>query len=406
MHKNAGDGRAADRIAMTLSRAIVSTINDSEFMQKLGVKIRGQEINTDVEHWHSAGVTHFPMPPDAKGAAEIILATLTGNNSHPIALPAADRRFRPNGMKPGDTAVADANKQTIHLNEVSVVLDSPKRFDLRVTSGQGAAKAKNDGADLNTEKKSATIITGKASGTLATTSTDATTVTGKTVGLTAGTKPETAGNHELNQQLKGVVAQLTQLKDSHHALFDVVSKLRVNAEGVVPALAPINAATQVTAALSGDASGLDVMKALAEGKLQDYFQNAIKTALQDFLNPARMLGAASVMPSPEALIAQSQAQIASLIAQNPVAAQVDGLLSRIEALGDAPIPSDIAGAAVAMLQAQVDHLAAQNPVVAQVAQLRGALQALIDGAGPGLGFLAPQQRLVQGLTRSMLFSKS
>lgn len=397
---------ALDRVAMTLSRAIVSTVNDSEFMQKLGVKIRGQETNTEVEHWHSAGVTHYPMPPDAKGAAEIILATLTGNNSHPVALPAADRRFRPNGMKPGDTALADANKQTIHLNEVSVVLDSPKRFDMRVTASQGGAKAKNQGADLNTEKKPATTITGKATGTLATTSTDATTVTGKTVGVTAGMKPEVPGNHELNQQLKGLVAQLTQLKDSHHALFDVVTKFRQNAESVVPALAPVNAASQVTAALSGTAGGLDVMKALASGKLQDYFQNAIKTALQDFLNPARMLSAGSVMSGVEGLIANAQAQIASLIASNPVAAQVDGLLSRIEALGDSPIPADIAGAATAMLQAQVDLLASQNPVVAQVAQLRGALQGLIDGAGPGLGFLAPQQRLVQGLTRSMLFSQS
>lgn len=398
---------SGDRVVASLSRGIIRTINDSPYMQELGVRIRDQQDLTEVEHWHHAGVTHYPMPPDVKGAAEIILATLTGNNSHPIALPAADRRFRPNGMKPGDTAVADANKQTIHLNEVSVVLDSPKRFDLRVTAGQGEAKAKNHGADLNVEKKSSTTITGKASGTLATTSTDATTVTGKTVGLTAGTKPETAGNHELNQQLKGIVAQLTQLKDSHHALFDVVSKLRVNAESVVQGLAAVNASTQVTSALSGSVAGLDAMKALASGQLQAYFQNAIKTALQDFLNPARMLGAASVMPgNVEAQIASTQAQIASLIAQNPVAAQVDGLLSRIEALGDAPLPPDIAGAAAAMLQAQVDHLAAQNPVVAQVAQLRGALQSLIDEAGPGLGFLAPQQRLVQGLTRSMLFRKS
>ncbi|WP_426313838.1 phage baseplate assembly protein domain-containing protein [Methylobacterium fujisawaense] len=398
---------SGDRVVASLSRGIIRTINDSPYMQELGVRIRDQQDLTEVEHWHSAGVTHYPMPPDAKGAAEIILATLTGNNSHPIALPAADRRFRPNGMRPGDTAVADANKQTIHLNEVSVVLDSPKRFDLRVTSGQGEAKAKNQGADLNTEKKPSTTITGKATGTLATTSTDATTVTGKTVGLTAGTKPEAAGNHELNQQLKGVVAQLTQLKDSHHALFDVVSKLRANAESVVPALAPVNAASQVTAALSGAVGGLDVMKALASGKLQDYFQNAIKTALQDFLNPARMMGAASVMSGGvEGLIAQAQAQIAGLIAQNPVAAQVDGLLSRIEALADAPLPPDIAGAATAVLQAQVDYLVRQNPVVGQVQQLRGALQAMIDGAGPGLGFLAPQQRLVQGLTRSMLFSKS
>ncbi|MCB4803516.1 phage baseplate assembly protein [Methylobacterium brachiatum] len=391
---------SGDRVVASLSRAIITKINDTPFMQELGVRVRDQQNLTDVEHWHSAGVTHYPMPPDAKGAAEIILATLTGNNSHPIALPAADRRYRPNGMKPGDTSVTDANKQTIHLGQVSVVLDSPKRFDLRVTADQGAGKAKNQGANLTAEKKPSTTITGKAAGTLATTSTAATTVTGKNVTVTAGTKPDAAGAAELNNQLKGLAARVAQAEKNLHGLFDVTSKLREIAQTMIPglaALAPI---------LNQAPDGLQAMAGAIEGKAQAYLQQQIQQALQMFMSP-NLAGLASVLSgNVEGLIAQAQGQIASLIAANPVAGQVDGLLSRIEALSDAPLPPDVAGAAMAALQAQVDYLARQNPVVGQIAQLRDLLSTLTNQAGPGLGFLAPQQRLVQGLIRSMHFSQS
>lgn len=406
-----------DRTAMGLSRAVVDVINDSPFMQLMGARIVGEEQSSDVEHIHPFGMTAYPMGKTTaeqakagmlKGAAEALIMGLAGNRSHPIALPAADRRYRPNGMRPGDVAFHDAFKQFLHFTEKAAVLESPNRFVFRVAAQpDDGAKAKNQGASLAVEKTDKVTMSAKADGTLATKSTDATTVTGKTVGLTAGTKPEATGSHELNQQLKGLRADLSQIKDSHHALFDVVSKLRMNVESVVPALVSVNAASQVTNALSGAPGGLDAMKALAEGKLQGYFQNALKDALQGFLNPSRIMGATSVLSGGvEGLIANAEGQIASLIAANPVAARVDGLVSRIEALADAPLPANVVQGATAALQAQVDYLAASNPVVGQITQLRAALKGLLETAGPGLGFLAPQQRLAQGLTRSMLFSKA
>ena len=408
--------QSADRVGMGISRAVIDKINDSPFLQTMGLKIVGGEQSSDVEHAHPFGFTAYPKAKTSdedaakgmmKGAAEVFLMSLMGNRSHPVGMPAIDRRFRPNGMREGEVAFHDAHKQYLHFTQNSAVLESPTRFVFRVAAQPSdGAKAKNGGASLAVEKADRVTMSAKADGTLATTSKDATTVTGKTVGVTAGTKPDTAGNHELNQQLKGLRADMSQIKDSHHALFDVVSKLRANVESVVPALVPVNLASQVTKALNGAPGGLDVMKSLAEGKLQEYFQNALKDALKEYLDPSRMLNAASVLSGGiEGLIANVEAQIAGLLAAHPIARQVDGLLSRIEALADAPLPSDVVQAARAMLQAQVEYLAANHPVVGQIAQLRRALQGLIDAAGPGLGFLAPQQRLARGLTRSMLFSK-
>jgi phage gp45-like len=198
---------AVDRIANSLSRSVISTINDSPFMQTLGVKIRGAETNSDVEHWHPFGSTAYPMGATTdeqakagmmKGAAEVILGTLTGNNSHPIAMPAADRRFRPNGMKAGEHVLHDAFKQFLHFGENAAVLESPKSFVHRVASdkqqtgsgsGSGSSSGsqqKNNGANVAAEKDVQVNVEAKQDGTYAVTAKDSVTITGKTVTLKAG----------------------------------------------------------------------------------------------------------------------------------------------------------------------------------------------------------------------------
>lgn len=226
---------------------------------------------------------------------------------------------------------------------------------------------------------------------------------GKKITIGSGVKPD-AATHELNEQLKGLRADLSQVKDSHHALFDVVSKLRTNAESVIPALGPINAATQVAAALNGAASGLDTMKTLAEGKLQGFFQNALKDALKGFLDPSRLLSAASLIAgNPEALMAALEAQIADLAANNPVVGTMDDIAQRLEDLGS---PEGLAAEVqeeIGALQGRLSSLISGNPVLGKVLDLRKQLSAIADTAGPAINFLEPQKRLVQGITKSMRF---
>lgn len=225
---------------------------------------------------------------------------------------------------------------------------------------------------------------------------------GKKITIGSGVKPD-AATHELNEQLKGLRADLSQVKDSHHALFDVVSKLRMNVESVVPALIPVNAAAQVTAALSGSAAGLDVMKGLAEGKLQDFFQNALKDGLKGFLDPSRLLGATSLLGGLEGIMAGLEGQLADLAAGNPIVQTMDSLAQRLEDLGSPEGASAAVQEEIGAVQGQLSGLISGAPVLGQVLGLRNKLAALSDQAGPALNFLEPQKRLVQGITKSMRF---
>lgn len=209
------DGRgAADRIGMGMSRAVVDTINDSPFMQTMGAKIMSGESSTDIEHWHPFGSTAFPMGKTTdeqaqggmmKGAAEVLISTLMGNRSHPIAQPAADRRFRPNGMQAGENTLHDAFKQFLHFSKDAAVLESPKSFVHRVakdkqqqsgqSGGSGAGgsseqssggQQKNSGASLRGEKDVKVSVEAKEDGTYTVTAEGAGTMTFKSLVIKAG----------------------------------------------------------------------------------------------------------------------------------------------------------------------------------------------------------------------------
>jgi len=238
-------------------------------------------------------------------------------------------------------------------------------------------------------------------------------VVSKTVTLAAGDakagrgpNTENTADRQLNEALKGLRAEMSQVKDSHHALFDAVSKLRMNVESVVPALVPVNAASQITGALSGAPDGLDAMKALAEGKLQGYFQNALKDALQSFLDPSRLLGAGSVLDGGiEALIAGIEAQIAKLIELNPILARVDDLQRQAEAILTRGATPEVEAAQLKPVQDALAAIAKDNPAVAVLQGLQSRLKGLVGQAGPGLSFLEPQKQIAQGVIKSMRLSE-
>ncbi len=342
---------AARRAYIGITRGTLVEAGDQTKLQEVTVRGRFGRMLTNVEHWHPYGFSSVPLKPtdQEQGQAEVLLAYLGGSPDHPVALGIADRRHRPKNMKPGESAHHDDQKQHVHLTR--------------------------DG--INT--------------------------TGKKLTLTAGPKPAT-DNFELNEQLKGLAARVAQVEDSHHALVDLLSTMRKNIEQVVPALIPLNIATQVTTALSGLPAGLDAMKALAEGKLKDYLQNAMQRGLKAFLDPGRLLGMASLMGGTvEALIAGLEAQVANLIANNPVIGLVDDLVDELAALNASGGPEAAIAAKAADLTGQIVQLTRANPVIGQIADLRNKVQQLADQAGPGLNFLEPQKRLVKGLTKSMRF---
>jgi alkanesulfonate monooxygenase SsuD/methylene tetrahydromethanopterin reductase-like flavin-dependent oxidoreductase (luciferase family) len=145
------------------------------------------------------------------------------------------------------------------------------------------------------------------------------------------------------------------------------------------------------------------MIADVQGQAQAYLQKTVEQALQKFLTP-NLAALQSVLGAGlEAQINSLKGQIADLITNNPVVQAVDDLKDELAALTASGGAADIVAKGTAALQKQVGALAAGNPVVGTVQALRAQLDAIVSQAGPGLNFLAPQQRLVQGKTRSMRF---
>ncbi|MGU3668013.1 phage baseplate assembly protein [Methylobacterium sp. A49B] len=349
---------AARRTYLGINRGTLVAVDDSTKMQEVTVRARFGRMLTNVEHWHPYGFTSVPLKPDdqEQRQAEVLISYLGGSLDHPVVIGIGDRRHRPKNLKPGESSHHDDQGQHNHLTR----------------------------AGINQTGKKVTI-------------------TGGDDGSGRAIKPAT-DNFELNEQLKGLAARLSQVEDSHHALFDVVSKFRQNAEAVVQGLAPLNLSTQVTTALSGAPTGLDAMKQLAQGKLKGYLQNALQRGLQSFLNPGQLLGMSSLLSgSSEGLIKGLEAQIAGLIKNNPIVSAVDDLVDELGALNASGGPEAAIAAKAADLTGQIDQLTRANPVIGQIASLRSTLQRLTDQAGPALNFLEPQKRLVQGQTKSMRF---
>ena len=334
------------RARLTLSRGNIVSADDSKLMQTVTFRGLTNELLT-AERFQTYGHTSVPKPPDdAAGAkaAEVVVGTIAGNRNHMVVLAVDDRRYRMKNLKPGEVATHDDQGQNTHI----------ARDGVNHTAKQHVMSA------------------------------------------TEGAKPLTT--FELNDQMKGHEARTAQLEHNLHGLFDVVSQFRQIVQGTIPAVAA------VAPILNQDPSGLTKMADAIQGKAAAYLQTQVQQALGKFTSPT-IGGVASVLSGGiEGLISAAEAEIASLVSANPVVATVDGLVDELAALQSSGSPATIASMAP-VIQGLIDAATQGNPIVGQVADLRSKLTALMNSAGPGLNFLAPQQRMAQGLTKSLKLSQ-
>ena len=85
------------RAGLNLARGIIHAFSDSPKLQTIDFRGYQNELLTGVENF-SATFGHYsvPMPPDQQTkAAEVIMAFMDGNRSHPVILGHIDRRYRP-----------------------------------------------------------------------------------------------------------------------------------------------------------------------------------------------------------------------------------------------------------------------------------------------------------------------
>ena len=322
---------------------VLMAVDDSQKMQRVDARGINGEYFTNIERPQTYGFTSVPKPPDQNGAsaAEVVIGFRGGNRSHPFIQATDDRRYRPKNLQPGESQHHDDQGQNNHIAR--------------------------DGY-YSTHKQHV---------------------------LTAGTAPATT--FELNEQLKGLSARASQLEHNLHGLFDVTSVFRQIVQQTIPAVAA------VAPILNQDPSGLPLMAQAIQGKEMAYLQTQVQQALDKFLSP-NIGGVGSVMGGADAIISALDTQIAGMLSTNPIVATVDSLVAELAAL-NASATSAVIAVMAPVIQGLIDSATASNPIIGQVADLRDQLANLTSAAGPGLNFLGPQQRLVQGLSYAMKLSQ-
>jgi hypothetical protein len=202
--------------------------------------------------------------------------------------------------------------------------------------------------------------------------------------------------HELNRQLQGIRAILTQ-HDNHIAgLHEAASKMRQIAEFQIPGLKTL------IPILNGDPQSLERAAQAALGNLEGYvaktFQQAIGKLTNGFMNNALGLVRGFVSGQIGGLLDQ----VSALALEHGVGGQIADALDEARGLIDAAAAGD--GEAMAGQLAGMAGAFAGTPGEAAFGLLRGqiggTLAAAADIAGNLGGLLDGQQNLVKGLTRS------
>ena len=98
---------AARRAYLNLVRGTVHQVNDKPKMQTVDARLLHNELLTGIERMQEYGFSSVPPPPDPNGpkAAEVLVAFLHGNRSHPVIVATDDRRTRPTNWGSGDSGL-------------------------------------------------------------------------------------------------------------------------------------------------------------------------------------------------------------------------------------------------------------------------------------------------------------
>lgn len=86
-------------LASVLARGVVVLASSARKLQSLQLRITAGEVKDDIEHLEPYGLTSCPL-----GGAEALVGFF-GDRSHGVVIMVADRRFRLQGLKPGEVAL-------------------------------------------------------------------------------------------------------------------------------------------------------------------------------------------------------------------------------------------------------------------------------------------------------------
>ncbi len=130
------------RVRLAVSRAVVTLVADRKRLQELQITLLADEARAAVERFQQYGFTSVPL----EGAEAIALA-VGGSRSHMVVIAVDDRRYRPTGLKPGETCVYTDKGDRVHIREdgtIEVVASAKVYVDAPLVECTGDAKVTGD----------------------------------------------------------------------------------------------------------------------------------------------------------------------------------------------------------------------------------------------------------------------
>ena len=103
-------------IANFLARGVVALGNSASKLQSLQLRLLAGEVKDNVEHLEPYGYTASPLE-----GAEALAGFIGGDRSHAVVIVVADRRFRLQGLKPGEVALYTDEGDFIHFKRGRVI---------------------------------------------------------------------------------------------------------------------------------------------------------------------------------------------------------------------------------------------------------------------------------------------
>ena len=103
-------------IANLLARGVVALGNSASKLQSLQLRLTADEVKDSMEHLEPYGYTASPLP-----GAEALAAFFGGDRSHGVVVVVSDRRFRLQGLKPGEVALYTDEGDRFHFKRGRII---------------------------------------------------------------------------------------------------------------------------------------------------------------------------------------------------------------------------------------------------------------------------------------------
>ncbi|MFA6971625.1 MAG: phage baseplate assembly protein V [Gallionella sp.] len=106
------------RLRLTVSRAVITLVNDSLKTQRMQLSLLDGEVMDGVERFQEYGFSSVPLP-----GCQAVMVCIGGSRSHGIVAATEDGRHRVKGLLPGETVIYDDLGQKVYLSRNGIVID-------------------------------------------------------------------------------------------------------------------------------------------------------------------------------------------------------------------------------------------------------------------------------------------